>query len=124
MTFPIRSLLALEASAFAGASLIHAGLLLPGHEHARAATAEGVIAAVLLAGLAIALARPRQSRAAGLWAQGFALLGTVTGVVAIALGVGPRTAPDLVFHAGVLALLAAGLVLVSVGTRTRKEEHS
>ena len=58
--------------------------------------------------VATALA-PGASRAAGLWAQGFALVGTLVGLFTIAIGVGPRTAPDLVFHVAILALLGAGL---------------
>ena len=105
----VRSLLALEAVAFLAAALVHSGVLLRGHEHARAATAETVIGVVLCAGLATSLLAPAASRAAGLSAQGFAFVGTLVGLFTIAVGVGPRTAGDLVFHAAILALLAVGL---------------
>lgn len=74
MTIPIRSLHALEAACLAGASVIHADLPLPGHEHARPASAYGVFSAALLARLALARAKPLEGRIADLWAQGFALL--------------------------------------------------
>jgi hypothetical protein len=31
----------------------------------------------------------------------------------VAIGVGPRTAPDVAYHAGILGLLAAGLALTA-----------
>jgi hypothetical protein len=112
MIRPTRLLLAVQAVLFATASLVHAGVLLSGYEHSRAATAEGVIAVVLFAGLVVSLARPASARTAALVAQGFALLGTLVGVFTIAIGIGPQTAADRVLHVVLLALLAAGLVTV------------
>ena len=66
----IRSFLLFEAATFLVASLIHSGVLIAGYEHQKARIAEGVIA--------------------------LALLGTLIGVFTIAVGVGPRTAPDIV----------------------------
>jgi hypothetical protein len=43
--------------------------------------------------------------------QGFALLGTLVGILTIAIGVGPRTAPDVIYHAGIVAVLAYGIVV-------------
>jgi len=105
----VRSFLTLEAGAFLAAALVHSGVLLRGHEHVKAATAETVIGLVLGAALVATALAPGASRAAGLWAQGFALVGTLVGLFTIAIGVGPRTAPDLVFHAAILALLGTGL---------------
>jgi len=106
----VRGFLALEAAAFLAAAGVHSGLVLRGHEHARAATAETVIGVVLAAGLLASVLAPRWSRAVGLGAQGFALLGTCVGLLTIAIGVGPRTAPDLLFHGRIVAVLVAGLV--------------
>ncbi|KGM33218.1 hypothetical protein P409_17035 [Inquilinus limosus MP06] len=106
-------MLGAEAMAFALASLIHRGGLLPGYAHGAAATAETVIAAVLLAGLALSWILPRRIRAIGLAAQGFALLGTLAGLAAIAGGVGPQTALDLAYHAIMVAALAAGLAALA-----------
>ncbi len=110
MTRLVRWFLLLEAAAFCSAALIHSGVLLGGYEHSKAATAESVIGAVLTAALVATLLAPRASRTVGLWAQAFALLGTLVGLFTIAIGVGPRTAPDLVFHAGIVVVLIAGLV--------------
>jgi hypothetical protein len=113
----VRTLLAAETIAFAAAALVHAGVLARGLEHAKAATAEGVIAAVLAAALAWSMADAGAARRAGLAGLGFALLGTLVGLVTIAVGVGPRTRFDLALHAGFLSTLAVGLVLVARAPR-------
>lgn len=106
-----KPLLAFQAVLFAAASLVHAGVVLGGYEHSRAAIAEGVIALVLLAGLVASLARPASARTLALGAQGFALLGTLVGAFTIAVGVGPQTTADHVFHAVLLTLLVSGLAV-------------
>jgi hypothetical protein len=42
--------------------------------------------------------RPASTRTAGLAGPAFALLGTLIGVFTIAVSVGPRTAPDILYH--------------------------
>jgi hypothetical protein len=105
----IRLFLFFEAASFAIASLIHSGRLIQGYEHPQARIAEGVIAIVLLGGLALTWIRPMSVRAVGLAAQGFALLGTLVGVFTIAIGVGPRTPPDIAYHVAILVVLVWGL---------------
>jgi hypothetical protein len=105
----IRLFLTLEALALGMAAFVHGGVLARGHEHWRAATAESVIALVLVLALASSGDDARMRRI-GLLAQGFALLGVCVGLVMIAIGIGPRTTPDLVFHALVSLLLIAGLI--------------
>jgi hypothetical protein len=109
----IRRFLAVEALAFVAAALVHAGLLLQGYEHRAARTAETVLALVLLAGLTISLLRPGLTRTAGLAAQGFALLGTLVGILTIIVGVGPQSTGDAVYHAAMVALLVWGLVVAA-----------
>jgi hypothetical protein len=109
LTRLIRLLLLVEAASFAVASLIHSGRMIQGYEHPQARIAEGVIALVLLAGLALTWIRPQWLRRAALSAQGFAFLGTLVGVFTILVGVGPRTAPDIAYHVGILFVLAWGL---------------
>jgi hypothetical protein len=106
----LSTLMTVEGASFLAASLLHRGLPFPAAAHAKAATAETVIGAVLLAGAALAVARPARRRAIALAAQGFAAAGTCVGIGMVAIGVGPRTAPDAAYHAGILALLVAGLV--------------
>jgi hypothetical protein len=109
----IRTFLFLEAIAFAGAALVHAGVLADGYQHPAATIAESVIASVLTVGLVVSMMSPRSARAAGLAAQGFALLGTLVGIFTIAIGIGPQSRFDVALHAGFIALLVAGLTAVA-----------
>jgi hypothetical protein len=111
VTRQIRTFLLLEAAAFATAALVHFGVLLDGYEHDEARIAESVIAVVLLAGFALSWFRPALTREAGIAAQGFALLGTLVGLFTIAVGVGPRTALDVVYHVAIVLVLIWGLRL-------------
>jgi hypothetical protein len=112
MTQTIRLFMFLEAIAFSLAALTHFGVLIDGHQHHKAGTAESVIALVLLLGLALSWTRPASVRVVGLSGQGFALLGTLVGIFTIAIGVGPRTVPDIVFHICIVVVLVSGLVSV------------
>jgi hypothetical protein len=107
----IRLFLLLEGVSFALAALIHAGVLVGGYEHGGATTAEGVIGAVLLAGFGLTWPLPGRTRAIGIGAQGFALLGTTVGTYLSLIGVGPHTVPDVVYHATIWTVLAVGLVV-------------
>jgi hypothetical protein len=103
--------LALQVVVFGLAALLHAGVLTSGYEHREATIAETVIGMVLFAGLLVTLVAPRFTRRSALLTQGFALLGTLVGVLTMVIGVGPRTSLDIAIHATMLALLAAGLVV-------------
>ena len=70
-----------------------------------------MIASVLLGGLLATWIRPRAVRGIALTVQGFALIGTFVGVFTIAIGIGPRTVPDLVIHAIMVLELVWGLVV-------------
>jgi hypothetical protein len=107
----IRTFLGIDALAFAAASLVHKGVLLDGYQHRQAGIAEAVIAGVLALGLIVGFVVPRLTRAAGLAAQGFALLGTCVGIAMIAIGVGPQSVFDVTLHACFVTLLVAGLVV-------------
>ena len=107
----IRFFLLFEAATYVGAALVHFGILIGGYEHRAAGTAESVIAAVLLAGLATTWLTPAVTRGTGLAAQTFALLGTLVGLFTIAIGVGPRTVPDLAYHVSIVAVLIWVLVV-------------
>ncbi|CAD5253809.1 conserved membrane hypothetical protein [Bosea sp. 62] len=102
--------LAIEILLFAGASLIHAGILVGGYEHSQASAAEGVIGAVLALSLVLCLLRQAIMRTTALAVQAFALLGTLVGVFTIMVGVGPQMAADKAFHGLLLVVLVAGLV--------------
>lgn len=109
----IRFFLLLAGISFVGAGLVHSGALVTGYEHQQAATAESVIAVVLLVGLGLTWVWPPRTRLIGLAAQAFALLGTLAGVFTITVGVGPRTVPDIAYHLAILVVLVGGLVVAA-----------
>ena len=115
----IRSYMVVEAATFIVAAAIHGGVVISGYEHREARIAETAIAIVLLGGVALSSIRPALSRTAGLAAQGFALFWTLVGMGTIIAGIGPRTAPDVVYHIAILGLLVRGLL---VAQRTRISE--
>jgi MFS family permease len=107
----VRALLLFEAATFAVAALIHFGRLVDGYGHRKAGTAETVIAVVLLGGFASSWAPQPWRWRAIVSAQAFGVVGVLVGLFTIAVGVGPRTGPDVVYHFAILAVLAAGLAL-------------
>lgn len=105
----VRLLLFLQGSAFALASAIHSGRVLQGYAHLAARNAEAVIAVVLLGGLVLTWLRSSWFRRISLYAQAFALAGTMVGIFTVFVGVGPRTTPDVIYHIAILLLLGWGL---------------
>jgi len=106
----IQCFLLFEAASFVAASLIHAGVFVSGYEHGKARIAESVIAIVLFAAASWTWIRPLSARTAGLAGQGFALFATLVGILTIVVGVGPRTMPDILYHAGIVVVLIGGLI--------------
>jgi len=100
-----------EAATFIAAALIHSGMLIAGYEHDKARIAESVIAIVLLATVVSTWMWPVWTRRAGIAGQGFALMLTLIGVFTIIVGVGPRTIPDIAYHAAIVAVLVWGLII-------------
>ena len=111
MAKALRLFMLAEAATFIVAAAIHGGLLIRGYEHREARIAESVIAIVLLAGATLTWIRPASARAMGLGAQGFALLGTLVGVLTIAIGIGPRSALDIIYHVAIVGVLVWGLAV-------------
>jgi hypothetical protein len=110
MRTAIRLFLLIEGASFLAAGLIHRGVFITGYAHQQASIAETSIAIVLLAGFGLTWLWSAHTRLIGLVAQTFALLGTLVGVFTIVIGVGPRTAPDIVYHGAILAVLTCGIV--------------
>jgi hypothetical protein len=119
----IRTFMLVQAATFLLAATFHFGVLVQGYADSRAGIAESVIASVLLAGLIATWIRPAAIRRIGLAAQGFALAGTLVGLFTIAIGIGPRTVPDLVIHAAMVAELVGGLA-VTYRVRIEKSRSS
>ena len=112
----VRLLLLFEASTFAVAATIHFGALVQGYGHRKAGIAETVIAVVLLTGLVLTWSGSPWPRRAAIGAQAFAICGVLVGLFTIAVGVGPRTVPDVAYHLAILAVLAVGLAIAARGT--------
>jgi hypothetical protein len=105
-------LMIVEAATFLVASLLH----LTVEWEPAAAGPEAVIGLVVAAGAACVLVGLRRARAIALWTSGFATFGTLVGITSITAGPGPRSVPDLAYHAVILTTLAVSLVLLA---RTR-----
>ncbi len=110
LTTRIRLFLATEATIFAVASLIHFEVLFDGYRDDGAGIAEGVIAAVLVAGYGLTLLFPDRSRAIGIVVQTFALVGTFVGLILLIV-VGPRTGLDMAIHVVMVLVVGLGLIL-------------
>jgi len=109
----IRLFLLFTGATFALAASIHYGALIDGYAHREAAIAETVIASVLLAGLALSLILPSWTRPIGLFALAFAAAGTLVGMFTIAIGIEPRTVPDIIYHVAILIALGWGLLVAA-----------
>jgi len=105
-----RILLFLEATAFAAAALVHSGVIPRSYAHHRAAIAESVIAVILLVGWALTFLSLPVARGTAIAVQALALFGTIVGMIATIIGIGPQTLPDTVFHLMMLLVLMGGLV--------------
>ena len=107
----VRLFVLLEGIAFIAAALTHFGILVDGYRHRQAGTAESIIGIVLLTGSLMTMIRPAWTRGIGLTVQAFALFGTLVGIFTIAVGIGPRTVPDLIYHACIVVVLVSGLIV-------------
>lgn len=101
----VRLFIFVEAVSYVVAALVHFGVLFTGYEHQEARLAESVLAIVLFGGLALTFHRPAWTLRVGIDVQGFALLRTLVGVFTIVVGVGPRTAPDVIYQICIMAAL-------------------
>lgn len=92
------------------ASQIHFGNLVSGYEDQGAAVPESVIGGVMLLGLLFSWARAPWGRRAAIGALAFGLAGSTLGLVLVAIGVGPRTVPDVIYHVLLVTTLVVGLI--------------
>lgn len=120
---PIRLLLFGETVVLLLAALIHTGALIDGYQHREAGTAENVMAGVLSMGFILSWVRPLWTKIAGIVAQGFALIGTLIGMLTIIVGIGPRTTLDILYHLGMVGLLSWGLIYI-IRTPTDRSEDT
>ena len=109
----IRAFLAVEALTFIIAALVHAGILTNADPHEAAATGESVIAIALVIGLALTWTGLTSVATIGILTQGFALFGTLVGILTIIAGVGPQSVADLAYHVAISGVLLVGVVVAS-----------
>jgi len=106
-------LLGLEALTFLLAGILHLGIQIPGIPEPRIIPAFLVetLCGLFLgaAGLAVITGSPRRWTVA-LSAHVFAVLGVLLGMVALALGRGPSTDLNAIYHRTILVALLLGLV--------------
>ena len=95
-----------EAATFLVASLLH----LTVEWEPAAAGPEALIGVVVAVGAVFAL---RGRRAVALLTTGFATLGTIVGINATVFGPGPKSVPDITYHALILTTLVVSLVLMA-----------
>jgi hypothetical protein len=95
-----------EAATFLVASVLH----LTVEWEPAAAGPEAVIGVVMAVGSVFAL---RGHRAVALAACAFAILGTLVGITSITFGPGPRSVPDLTYHALILTALTVTTTLLA-----------
>ena len=107
----IRILLIVQFALFAFAALTHFGVIVSGHRHRAAGTAESVIGAVLLIGLLLTWMIPSSNRSIAIAVQAFALLGTFVGIGTIIASIGPQSMFDIVFHTSMVIALVSGLIV-------------
>jgi len=106
-------LLGLEALTFLLAGILHLGIQIPGVPEPRIIPAFLVetLCGLFLgaAGLAVIIGSPRRWTVA-LSAHVFAILGVFLGMVELALGLGPSTDLNVIYHRTILMALLLGLV--------------
>ena len=108
-------LMIVEAATFLVASSLH----LTVDWAPQAAGPEALIGVVLAVGAGCWLAGLRRSRATALWTSGFATFSTIVGINATVFGPGPKSIPDITYHALILTTLIVSLVLIA-RTRPRR----
>jgi hypothetical protein len=106
-----------NAALFLFGALQHAGVVIgPLREPViiPASIVELLCGLVLIWGTAAALARSHKAWRRALIANVVAIAGVAIGVVALAVGAGPRTASNDLYHRIMLALAAASLIIIFV----------
>jgi hypothetical protein len=106
-----------EAMTFLLAALLHLRISLPlGFSEPRilpAAIMEGLCGLLLAVSAYAVFARPRLAWGAALAAHLVAVAGVLLGITALALGLGPSTEADTIYHRVILGALVVVLVLLA-----------
>ena len=107
--------MALNAGVFFFAAVQHAGLAIGKFHEPRivpATIVESLCGFFLLWGAATVLKRPTKGIRVALICNFIALCGVLLGISALAVGAGPRTASNDLYHRAMLILIGASLLVV------------
>lgn len=105
-----------EAVSFAVAAVVHLGhriALVPGEPATGTAVVELIIGGLLALGALAVLAGALRARLFGFLVTLLAIVGVIYQLVAISLGTGPRTIPDLGFDIAMMAVLLISLAVLT-----------
>lgn len=105
-----------EAVSFAVAAVVHLGhriALVPGESATGTAVVELIIGGLLALGALAVLAGALRARLFGFLVTLPAIVGVIYQLVAISLGTGPRTIPDLGFDIAMMAVLLVSLAVLT-----------
>lgn len=105
-----------EAVSFAVAAVVHLGhriALVPGEPATGTAIVELIIGGLLALGALAVLAGALRARLFGFLVTLPAIVGVIYQLVAISLGTGPRTIPDLGFDIAMMAVLLISLAVLT-----------
>ena len=95
-----------EAAILCVAAALHFGLwAVRGEQAPNSAIGELIVAVALVCGAVVVLAGTPHARLLAFVVTGFALLGVIAGLTAIALDLAPRTIPDLVCYLVIMVVL-------------------
>jgi len=116
----VASIMLTNAALFVFGAIQHAGTPIASFHEPRiipAAIVESICALSLVLGAGAMLTRQRRAWVIAVLGNVVALSGVVLGIVALALGAGPRTATNDLYHRAMLVLI--GIALLSLFLRRR-----
>jgi heme A synthase len=124
-------LLLAEAVTLGIASYLHRNGHIPlgftvirGEQYALASVPEAVIGTVLAVGAAIVVTVPARARRAAISATGFGIFGFLLGTIFVLTSGRPSITIDLTYHAILLTVLIATLVMLALGRPRTASGHA
>lgn len=125
MNFLLKFVMSANAALFFFGAVQHAGFAIGRFQEPRivpAAIVEALCGLALTWGVIALARRARSARRTAVATNLIALFGVIIGVVALALGAGPRTASNDLYHRMMLVMIAAALLLIWFSKRPTVED--